>query len=750
MEIRHYIDNQEIDEPIGFDNFKTTIKRDSDYHGMSAETSVGELEFYGKAANLIAMAFAENIDIKLIYTIKFDGDIAYEGIIDLSTYKEINGNYRSISCKVGEIGIKTTFNQRSDIDIDLNDDNDYVGTPLAGEFKWHNLIIPPKNIIYTNRVEQNVDLTYSGSNSVNWHMPDDFQYALLVMLPEEQIKNEFGSIDISGLNGYCGKIPIDNDGKIGDWDGIVSHFFLKSDENWNEKYGNNSKYSANIKLNIKLSGSTVFEHVFDDARLEFTPIVFYYRNKQVFVIKEFETQTWRYDPTFPVLHNFLFNVECNLTGLTYDKLYVAIKIQNYNNKNGKYFNNPFSYEITLAAGSFIEMKLDSVKPESIAAPMMLVGDAVAKIVAKLSEQKLAMASEWLKYDINAPNERIGGGAMKAITNGYKIRGSYDSGYGERTMPMSFKTMMESLNCLDCIGWGFSNENDNTVLRIEKWDWFYNENVLMEIDDADEITRSIDTERIVTSVNIGYKKYTTNEEISSVDSIFGERTFVSTMTSISNEKKLLCEFIADNYAIELTRRNATLKTDSEYKYDENIFIFSLVQEIDFNAEGRVTDRALYINPDITDSEHAENLIKPDQTINAILSPERCLWRWNRLLFLANGATTMTFASGKLNCNAKFGTRTSSYAQDSSMLYLYDELQQQHQEYAENGEITKINRKFKAETIELTYPMTFAQYKKIKHDPYGIVMVSGERCWIKEFTYSFADGTANFKLIPQAKN
>ena len=748
MVIKHYINDIEIEEPIGFDGFKTTIKRDDDYHGMSAESSVGELEFYGNAIALIRDAYNENVDSKLIYKAILDGETIYEGVIDLSTYKEIRAKYNSIYCKIGEIGAKTTFNQRSDVDIDLNDDTDYAGTALAKNYPWQKLLIPPKNIIYTNIVEQEETLTYSGDNNANWHMPDDFRYALLVMLPENQKTNEFGSVDISGLNGYCGVVPTDGS----DWDGIISHFFLKSGEDWDAKFGNSSKYS--VKMNLKISllggGERTFTdgHIGDDPSIEFTPIVFYYRNKRANIIKQFSTQKYTYDETFPFLHNFTFDIKCTLTNLTYEKLYVAIKVQNNNYYHG-YVNNPFAYKVTLAAGSYIKMKLDSVKNEGVRADMMLVGDALSKIVAKISEQQLEMKSDWFKFDISTYGEKIGGGALKAITDGYKIRGSYSDGYTARTLPMSFKTMIESINALDCIGWGFSMENGKLVIRVERWDWFYKNDVLIEINDAEEITRAIEPSSVVTEVNIGYKKYTTNDEISSVDSMHGERTFVSDITSVSNSKKLQCEFIADNYAIELTRRNALLKSDSEYKYDENVFVFSLERHLDFDQDGNKEADSLAVANDIDLSKTFQNIMKPSQLINAILSPERCLWRWNGLLFLANGAERLKFSSGKLNFSAKFGTTKSRYTQDSSLMYLDDELQQYEQYYSENGDVYKISRKFKAEVVELEYPMTFEQYKTIKNNPYGLVAVDGELCWIKEFTYSFADCTAELKLIPKAE-
>ena len=45
-----------IDEPIGFDALQTHIQR-HEYHGMGAEVSMGELEFWGNAIGIIRNAF---------------------------------------------------------------------------------------------------------------------------------------------------------------------------------------------------------------------------------------------------------------------------------------------------------------------------------------------------------------------------------------------------------------------------------------------------------------------------------------------------------------------------------------------------------------------------------------------------------------------------------------------------------------------------------------------------------------------
>lgn len=159
MVIRHYINDTEINEPIGFDDFKMTMKR-GDYHGMSVEVSEMTLEFYGTAADMIKAAYQTDLDTELTYKITMDNDVMFTGVIDLTTYEEQYSEYYSVSCKVGEVGVKTTFNNRSETEIDLNGTKTVDGLALAHTYTWNKLSIPYKTINYTDYAYQKTTTTY--------------------------------------------------------------------------------------------------------------------------------------------------------------------------------------------------------------------------------------------------------------------------------------------------------------------------------------------------------------------------------------------------------------------------------------------------------------------------------------------------------------------------------------------------------------------------------------------------------------
>lgn len=269
-------------------------------------------------------------------------------------------------------------------------------------------------------------------------------------------------------------------------------------------------------------------------------------------------------------------------------LYLGLKFDNGNKSGGKYVNDPAKFHITIKNTSYVSIVLHSQFKDKVSADTMFVHEALNKVSEAISENALTVKSSlYNRYDsIVNPltgsgrrttySDYFGNGALRVITNGYKIRGLYTDGDTVRNMSLSFKDIIEALNAIDCIGWGFVEESGQTYVRVERWDWFYKTGEpILSITNPKGLRRTVDATKIKSAITIGYKKYTDNDDIASIDNIMSERTFTTTTKAISNTDSHLCAFIADNYAIELTRRAAvTESAENEYKYDENIFIFSV--------------------------------------------------------------------------------------------------------------------------------------------------------------------------------
>lgn len=743
MDIRHYINGETIEEPVGFDNLELQIVRGT-HHGISAEVSVGSLEFYGNAYGIIKDAYDYDIDKELEYVAIADGETIYTGKIDLSTCSFQEGRYRSVSAKVGEIGTKTIFNNHADTEIDLAGTKTIGGLEVARP-AWKKITIPQKHIMYTNVFKMNADRVFdkakNGWNNkptFGWSYYSDFQFGF-----DEMKANEFGQV-FSGEN-----FDVCMTGYSGSGDRQVDHkdvYVPESDHG--DKFGEETRLVGRLHIECEAMPVTGRQTA---VNIKFRPFV---SDGEQTVYGDAQTfqEIIRHD-LYGQPFNMTFDLDCQFDAEK--PFYYGIRGEYLEaSASNQYVAN---YKITIKKASSLRLTMYDNLPETVVqADMLMVHEALNVIASAVTENELTVKSDWYGRPDSWKNTAtvIGGGALKAITNGYKIRGIAPDNVQEavefeeqRNMPISFKGAFDSLNAIDCIGWGFSTEDGRIYLRVERWDWFYKNNIVLTLDNIASVTTEIDGERVITALKVGYAKYTTNSEYNSIDSIHGERTYTSGVKAIKSEQVAMCDWIADNYAIEETRRAANdVDETEEFKYDENIFVFELVSVTNMNG----TSRSYYIGSTATD---VHGIYKPSELINAKISPRHNVSRWRSFLFAVNSPTDMKMTSAKVNYRASFKVNKQNYIVNNR---LYTELKTFEERsttavvypQAENDDISREPAIFKAEVITFEYPITIAQYRAIRSNPYGLIQANGRKGWIKEITYRVKDGMASFKLI--AKN
>ena len=727
-----------ISEPQGFDKFSIKIKR-NDYHGMSAEFSEQTLGFYGTAAGIINTAYYEDIDSIIAYQVlNAQNATLYQGVVDLSTYTHRSGKYCIVECKVAEINEKTLFNNRVDIDVDLNTQSTIDGKQLNHIASWHDINIPQKHLLYTNAATQKNDKHYTENLTLSsGYTPTHISLPLTT-----QMANEFGTFETENIH-------IIRDGNpVG-----TGYIFQKGDNNeFDTNFGTPTQ--AHIEANISCvisfldKPTTAPQGAQNNINVTINLTAQYYNQdideiENITIYRQQETISGQQGGSITFSLSAVEEVTINdqFRGIL---LYATIYSTEYEIIQGAAFS------LTIIDKSYIKMTMyDNLPKTSSNVKMLFIHEALNTITEAISENSLSVKSNYYGRPDSSvhPTNSMGHGALKAITNGYKIRRLFTDNYNERNMPLSFKNIIKSLNAIDCIGWGFSKENDTTYLRVERWDWFYQNVELLHIDSPREIVRTFSADGVITKFVIGYNKYETQDAYNSIDSIHGERTFISTIRAVSNEKNVICDFIADNYAIEKTRRAATqVNPSEEFSYDESIFVFELAafnsgnQNLLYFIPSESNSGSTGISIGVTDTN---DINRPTELINANLSPRHCAARWRDFLFAIQNNSDLKFSTGTINYKAGFTT----FAHDTygfHFLKSYAESQDGHQ--MENENITQQRAKFINETIEVEYPISATQYQSILSNPYGQVIVIQEACWIKELTYTPTTGLAKFTLIP----
>ena len=760
-----------VDEPIGFDGLKTKISR-GNYHGMSAEVSVGKIEFYNyagrNAATLISDAFHSDIDTPIKYEVVDEaGDVLYSGMVDLATYAETTGNCRKVSVNVGEVGIKTTFNNRSEIDIDLNKDTTFSGQALATIPQWHRLNLPTKNIPYVSEIKSTGSVVWNKDTSPTgrFNLGANKSHHWINLSPATTIsKNEFGEMTI---NPDIATDILDQEESMADVQ--ISDYYTpiwEKSANFAEKFGAESTYKIRLHATIKLEA---LSQLFESDSHYYQCAVAIIKGDTKFAYKR--NDTWYFTPVWKssefTINNgtrsYTKSVDVTLDRCNYQRLFIGIWIWN---SNGGDQNYATQMQATISANSYFQLELTSkADSKSVSVDTLHVGDALNKVIQHISDNGLSLKSDWyrtqadLSYNdtlIDADEEvefYMGGGALKAITNGYKIRGLYTEGTTERNMPVSFKKMIENLDALDCIGWGILEEDGQLCVRVEPWTWFYKNDVILSIDSPNEKSREINIDRIISSLGIGYKKYADNEDISSIDAFLTERVFTNGIKAVNNELTKTCEWIADTYAIELTRRVAidASKRDEEFKYDENIFLLETEFGIAYEQAAN-NKKYVYLGYTLAvGAEHISGISNKTGLYNLRISPRRNAERWKGYIASAVSDSNFKMTSGKVNCKASYETKGS---EDYNPEYpggpeshIRRLVSVEGRTLAENEQISNNTPLLKSEILKIKYPISHTQYKAIMANPYGIIEVDGEKCWIKEMQYELKTGLADLTLIPK---
>lgn len=708
MELKFWLNNSLIDEPAGFDTFKSVIER-TENHGVSAEVSFGTLEFYGPAYRVIKTAYNTDIDSELIFKVELKCSESggfneiYKGTIDLASYEESTGDYCSVKCRVGEVGVRTTFNNRADTQVYLNSLKSMDGEVLSVYPELEKLIvIPSKDIITTN---------YGKTSSVNGILLGSQVIRATIY---EQLKLNIGW-DIQDLS----ELGLLNS----------SHQIFREPQKWQDSsvFFENKYDIKKLKISYDLSVKIKFEN----SNIKWKSRIEFYRkdgtNEPVLIRAGVYSNEDASEKT--ISDSFSTEIFAEQT----TKLLMFVGIQAICIGGSQYESSDVKLTIQEPNSNFINVNsLTSV--ESSKTKITLVHEAFSRISEIISGLKVK--SDWFGRGNSNVNpvggyRNVGKGALKCITNGLRLRNAVLTNGREPYLFLSFKELFNAMKAVDCVGWGFSTEDGTDCVRVEPFEWFYKNEHVLDVDDASEISRKFDAGNAITRLKIGYAKYAEIEKVNAVDNFHTERQYTRKIKAIDKQEEQLCKFIADPYAIEYTRRKSLDKTTEDWTYDNDIFLFTLKYG---TADGNVYDFSI----DTGMINTGRSVLSPETMTNVRISPARNARRWAKQLFkITSSRDNYEFASGVGNIDAG-GQPVSvagwKYCEDSNDIL------------SEKSNIAYKSPILKSEIISFEFPLKIDEYVLIRSNPYGIIRVNGENCYLKRVEYSYMEGLAKFELIP----
>ncbi|MCL2289164.1 MAG: hypothetical protein FWC34_00435, partial [Bacteroidetes bacterium] len=316
-------------------------------------------------------------------------------------------------------------------------------------------------------------------------------------------------------------------------------------------------------------------------------------------------------------------------------------------------------------------------------------------------------------------------AMKGVLNGFELRQGYlPSDLGEPIRPgvqTSFKDLVDNFNAIDNIGYGSEKGNDGrNYVRVERWQWFYNDEVLVEIN-APAVDDHVLKGNFWSRLKTGYSRYIDESEFNAVDAFHTEREY-TTGVPLESEKDVVCDLIACPYLIELTRRQQFDENQNNeqhtrnWRFDNSTFVLAL-------QRATTTGAIIEVEQGVEDTDGT--IISPETMTNVRISPGRNAIRWAERFFEINSRRDrLEFASGAGNTYAKGRMNNSP-----GFVFLEDSAN--GGEVVENGYVPRKPPLLMDEIMAFDYPIKRDEYKAIRRNPHGIIRVNGVDYYLKEF-------------------
>jgi hypothetical protein len=709
---------KEVDEPVLWDSMTKTIKRDDNWHGIFFAFSEGDLQFIEEAYWIIKEEYLLNgiegkLYLRVEWSISEGWNLFYNGKFDFGRYKEVCGDSCYITIGVEDNDASTLLANRFDTSVDLTSSKAYDGSPTLTNYAGLNKVIniPGKAILIQSKANNTAQLVSENFRSnPEWQVTDTgttnqmrasfypgFTNTIYSDLNDTTFHNS-----INMLRG--GYLNMPDPGMIPIVDMI-------------EVAGLNCT-SSNAVINYRYKG------IINTAGAA-APTTYY----QIFKLpkgKDINTP----GSYVQILHQSLgtantpFNISgtINITLNPGDKLYLYLFINLLNS------NTYTSFVITEDADCFFDISLHSLCDPS-PAKTYLIHESGSRILENITNNQLRFRSDYYGRTDSQPYNYTadGCGGLRTLSNGLQIRQAVLQDGSVPKVFTSFKDFIESLNAIDCIGYGLEG-ND---VRVEPVEYFYNNTVIFVADGVDGYEKPIRTDRVYKTFIFGYDKYET-ESTNGLDAIHTKREYRLQISSVDNKLEKLSKIIADGYAIEVTRRKFG-KTE-DWRYDQNIFMLCLKRA----GSDLIVDQNNISSP--------ANIFDPATVINYAISPIRNGLRWFK--WLVQGIrdytqTALRFSSGEGNYVAK-GKLTTGCINEAAVI-------------AEN-DIISVNSYGTSydpapfivpERVSFTYPLGLNEFAFIAANKYGLIKYrraddDWQFGWIENIKYSPNEGSAEFTL------
>lgn len=211
------------------------------------------------------------------------------------------------------------------------------------------------------------------------------------------------------------------------------------------------------------------------------------------------------------------------------------------------------------------------------------------------------------YDVD------GEGSMIAWTSGRRLRGF--------TLQPIFANLQELLNFLNavyCIGYGFETVDGKQIFVLEKIEYFYDKSaVSLHLGKVYGAKLRVDPKKYFNSIEYGYTTKVDVAKANAIDEFNCLRRSIIPVINTKNKLKIGTSTITSGYIIENQRRLLDSTVDS--KYDDLNFAVVMIR-----------DGGGFKTKTIEGYTEIDNIVDIPSVYNLDISPARCLRNWLKII------------------------------------------------------------------------------------------------------------------------
>lgn len=734
IEWQFYIDDLEIEEPIGFADLELSIIRDEKTHGIGFEASTGNLRFYGAAFTYLKDQKEMNglkSSVSFLANSRCDEEADWEemvrGNLNFGKYKETCGNECFVAMPIEQEGCVFTFKNRYDQKVDIDNNKSFDGITVLPGYAGLNMLtpLPAKAILAINEAATDVALSEILSNQPDWSMTQGPDALRGWIAPGFQnIKNsslgDFNALSYPVLyNGGANNRP--------------PYATFPVTTNTQELLGTIECNITDTVLTFRLKGSAAQVTSGTNLTTLRTKVFRLPVGNDPAVLADWIQE---YSTDLAILtntetENFDQSATVNLTLTQGDLIYFGIFILVSD------FSNITSLTFNQSTESFFKIQAATLCEDS-EAKLSLVHETLSRATEAITDYCVRVKSSYYGRLDSEPFAftEDGCGGLCTLTSGLKIRKAIEDKFF-----VSMKDLMEGLNAIDNVGMDIIDDPDRDgkyLLRIEDLDFWYEDREMLRFDAIPEASLDIEENKFYSKILVGYKKWEV-ERINGLDEFNSNREYRTSLTSVSNTLDITSNLVAGSYPIEVTRQQSFAATGAaDTKYDNEVFIIAVKRGVypAFAVEqGNISN--------------AENIFSPDTVYNFRIRPIYNLMRWYRSIVNSypNLNDKLFFSSGTGNLIAKGEINLTPYTPDCKLENTA--LQENQHLFTTHFAANTYTPLWKNETVPFEYPLSIDEYKRIKAAPYGYInyqcgLGEYDKGYIKEIKYKPVKGTATFIL------